>query len=183
MRCRMLAVLMLLSPGCAAAQSLDAEAARLREQAYLQAWSAPIGQATAWHDPASGDHGRITPLRERKTEGSSEVCRDMAETLTVAGALRHGTASGCRGVDRIWHVVTATPGDSDPGDPASVPADLPPYQAPADISADAPRNGQAIPPGVIVRIRPQQGRGTAAPEIFLAVPPPPPAESAPPKPD
>jgi surface antigen len=181
----------LLLPGLlpaerAAAQMLDPEAARLREQAYLRAWSAPLGQAVRWHDADSGDGGRITPVREHKRPGEPQPCRDIDEVLTVAGAPRHGTATGCRGPDGAWHVVAATQGDAAAQDPATVPADLPPYQPPPDISADPPRPGQGVPPGVIVRIRPSgavapSGRGVPSPDIFVAVPPPPaaPATDAP----
>jgi len=166
-----LLLLSLLIPGLASAQILDAADTRLRDRAYLQAWSAPLGQATRWRNPATGDDGRITAIREHRAAESGELCRDMDEILTVAGTVRHGTAAGCRGTDAIWHVVTATPGDA-----ASAPADVAPYQPPADISADPPHPGQAVQPGLEIRIRPQ-ARNKAAPssppELRLLVPPPP----------
>ena len=159
MRAMALAALLLL-PGLAGAQSLSDAAGRLRDDAYLRAWTAPLGQPLDWHDVESGDHGRIVPQRDYKKDDAP--CRDIAETLTVQGEARQGSATGCRAADRRWHVVTATP--------AEVPADLPPYQPPADISADPPKSGPA--PGVILRIRPPGGRA-ARPEIYLSVPPPP----------
>jgi len=170
---RRLLVPALLLPALAWAQAVDPTDARLREQAYLRAWSAPLGQATTWRNPANGDTGRITALREHKAEESDELCRDMLETLTTAGTRRRGTATGCRGADRAWHVVAATPGDA-----ASVPADLPPYQAPADISADPPRPGPNTQPGLEIRVHPPGRNGAAlpaTPEIRLYVPPLPPA--------
>ena len=153
---------LLLLPGLAAAQTLSDAAARLRDDAYLRAWTAPLGRPLDWRDTESGDHGRIVPLRDYMKDDAP--CRDMAETLTIQGEARQGAATGCRTADRRWHVVTATP--------AEVPADLPPYQPPADISADPPKTAPA--PGVILRIRPPGGHTIAAPEIYLSVPPPPP---------
>ncbi len=155
MRC-LLALLLL--PGLAAAQGLSDDAARRREDLYLRAWTAPLGRPLDWHDAESGDHGRIVPQREFKKDGAT--CRDVTETLTVQGEARQGHTTGCRGPDQHWHVVTATSPE--------VPADLPPYQPPADISADPPKTGAA--PGVMLRVRPPGGRG---PEIYLSVPPPP----------
>jgi len=164
MRPLALAALMLL-PGLAGAQTLADAAEKLREDAYLRAWTAPIGRPLDWRDSESGDRGRIVPQREYKKDDA--LCRDMTESLTVQGETRHGAATGCRGPDRRWHVVTATPGDA----LAEVPADLPPYQPPADISADPPK---ATPmPGIILRVRPPGSRNAAAPEIYLSVPPPP----------
>jgi surface antigen len=160
MRAVALAALLLL-PGLAAAQTLSDAAARLRDDTYLRAWTTPLGRPLDWRDAESGDHGRIVPLREYKKDDAP--CRDMAETLTIQGEVRQGAATGCRAPDRHWQVVTATP--------AEVPADLPPYQPPADISADPPKPAPA--PSVILRIRPPGGRSTAAPEIYLSVPPPP----------
>ncbi len=166
-----LLLLSMLIPGLAGAQILDTADARLREQAYLQAWLAPLGQATRWRNPATGDAGRITAIREHRAAESGELCRDMVERLTVAGTVRQGTATGCRGSDAAWHVVTATPGD----DP-STPADLTPYKPPAEISADPPHSGQAIPPGLEIRIRPSARNKvvpSSTPDLRLLVPPPP----------
>jgi surface antigen len=80
----------LLLPCLAWAQDIDPTDAHLREQAYLHAWSAPLGQATRWRNPATGDDGRITAIREHKAPQSDELCRDMVETLTVAGTLIPG---------------------------------------------------------------------------------------------
>ncbi len=155
---RRLILAALLWPGLAAAQALSDDAERLRGDSYLRAWTAPIGRSLVWNDLASGDHGKIAAQREFKKDGT--ICRDVTETLTVQGEARQGKATGCRGPDQQWHVMTATPPE--------VPADLPPYQPPADISADPPKTGTA--PGIMLRVRPPGGRG---PEIYLSVPPPP----------
>ena len=161
MRRLLLLPMLLLLPGLARAQALDEADARLREQAYLHAWSAPLGQAVKWHNPETGSKGSITPERERKDAATGELCRDMLEIVTIGDTMHRGTAAGCRGEDRRWHVVSATP--------AEVPADLPAYQPPADISADPPHPPG---PGMEIRVRPR-GPAGAAPVIRLTVPPPP----------
>lgn len=158
---RLLLLPVLLSlPSLAQAQTLDEADARLREQAYLHAWSAPLGQAVKWHNPETGSKGSITPEREHKEAATGALCRDMVETVTTGDTTRRGTATGCRGEDRSWHVVSATP--------AEAPADLPAYQPPADISADPQRPPQQ---GTEIWVRPRGAPG--APIIRLTVPPPP----------
>lgn len=169
MRAALLALL--LFPAVAAAQMLDDAAVRLRADAYLKAWTAPLGRPVEWRDTESGDHGRIVPLREHK-QGDG-LCRDMEETLTVQGEARSGKAMGCRDAGQSWHVVSATPGTIDEGSAAAadVPADLPPYHPPADISADPPKKDATA--GMVIRVRPPGSSKTATPEIYLSVPPPP----------
>ena len=82
-------------------KSLDAAdrlAAEQAAQAGLE--TAPIGKATRWHNPNSGNAGDIVPTRTFET--ASGPCREYTQTILIGGTehTAHGTA--CRQPDGSW---------------------------------------------------------------------------------
>ena len=140
-------VLFLLLPIRGWGETLDEADAAFRDQAFLAAWQAPIGQPIAWRNPVTGNAGSIQARRETHGNGA-ETCRELMETLTIDGRVSRGVTTGCRAADKSWHVVQSAPLGAPADQP--VPVELPPYQPPADISADPPH--PAGPPvGIVVR--------------------------------
>ncbi len=168
--------LLALVPLVAHAEALDEADSAYRDQAFQAAWAAPVGQPVVWRNPVSGNGGSVLVLRERRDAAGGEPCRELLEKVTIDGRTSRGVTTGCRTAQGAWQVVQSAPlgrpADADGADAntedldqpsvtAPVPADLPPYRAPPDISTD-PTPEPAIPPPVIV-VRPnQQGAGQPA---------------------
>ncbi|HVJ51952.1 MAG TPA: hypothetical protein VM689_05790 [Aliidongia sp.] len=149
---RRLLFALLLLPVAAHAQALDEADAAFRDQAFAQAWTIPIGQAVDWQNPVSGNEGRIEARRDSVSGG--RPCRELLESLTIERQTSRGVTVGCL-AEQGWQVVRSAPLGTGVGtDSDSVPVELPPYQPPADISADPPQ--QQPPVGIIVRPRLQR---------------------------
>jgi surface antigen len=147
-----------LLPVAASAQALDPADSAFRNQAFAQAWAAPVGATASWSNPVTGNHGDVKPVRESRRSNSGEPCRELVESLTINGEVRQGTTAGCRGADNGWHIVQSAPIASTAPSSVNVPVDLPAYQPPADISADAPQPARPLnlPVPVEIWLRPGQ---------------------------
>jgi outer membrane surface antigen len=89
--------------------ALPASAVRLRVGGIQQALEREVsGEASSWHDPATGDAGDVQPVR---TVRSSQYgwCRDFAEHIHAAGRAYELRGTGCRNPSGIWDIVALTP--------------------------------------------------------------------------
>jgi surface antigen len=143
-------ILLSLLPESSYAESLDAVDAAFRDQAFQAAWQAPIGRPVAWRNPVTGNAGSIQAKRETRAKDGIGPCRELIETLTIDGRVNHGVTTGCRSQDMNWHVVQSAPLGASASPEGQVPVELPPYQPPADISAD-PQHPAGPPVGIMVR--------------------------------
>jgi len=134
----------------AAADPLDAADEAFRAASYRQAWAGPLGQIQHWANPASGHAGTVQALAERPDPATQLPCREVLERVTADDQTSEAYAVGCRGGDGAWHIVQTSATDAaSPAGTAGhgiVPADVTPYVAPADISADG--NGTDAPAGL-----------------------------------
>ena len=101
--------------GACAAQGLDEAAAdpglygRLSDQDVALAAvllqealeTAPDGTARAWINPATGNGGRVTPMRSYLTEGGY-FCRDYQEELAIGGQTGRFEHAACRDQAGLW---------------------------------------------------------------------------------
>lgn len=85
-------------------RSMD-EADRLRaRRAYARAATAPIGQQITWHNPETGNHGTITPLREG-TASAGRYCREFQQTVTIGNKTEQAYGTACRQPDGSWKIA------------------------------------------------------------------------------
>lgn len=65
--------------------------------------SAPIGQATTWQNPDSGNYGTIMPTRT--TQQGAMVCREFTQTIYVDGQSQSSVGTACRNPDGTWGIA------------------------------------------------------------------------------
>ncbi len=132
----------------AVADPLDAADEAFRAASFNRVWSGPLGQVQRWTNPASGHAGTILATKERVDPATHQPCREVTETLSAGDRPAVGYAVGCRGPDGAWQIVQTSAAAPPPAQSTSVvPADLAPYVAPPDISADgsAPSDPSGLP--------------------------------------
>lgn len=61
----------------------------------------PVGQASSWVNPDSGNSGRITPTRTYQT-ARGEDCREYQHEVTIKGRTEVITGTACRNADGTW---------------------------------------------------------------------------------
>jgi len=138
----------------AAADPLDAADEAFRAAGYRQAWAGPLGQTQHWTNPASGHAGMVQALAERQDPTTQQPCREVVERVTAGDQTGEGYTVGCRGADGAWRIVQTSAAESGHAGPVGrsiVPADVTPYVAPADISADG--SGADTPYGLPAEVR------------------------------
>lgn len=86
-------------------KSLDKADRAEIDRAEKRATTAPIGQAIAWDNPKSGNHGTITPVREGKDTGN-RYCREFRQTVEIGGRLEEGYGTACRQEDGSWQIMS-----------------------------------------------------------------------------
>jgi len=151
----------LVLPGHARADGLDRADDAFRAAAYRQAWAGALGRDHAWSNPVTGHAGTVRAVRERLDPASRQPCREILETLSTAGNTTSAYAVGCRTADGTWSIVQASASDEGSAVSAAsgvAPADVTPYQAPADISADGPAPASSPTPEVRILV-PWRGVG------------------------
>jgi surface antigen len=150
-----------------AAEALDPADEAFRAASFRQAWAGPIGVEQRWSNPVSGHGGSVRATRERIDPASHQPCREIQESLSIGAAPVAGYAVGCREGDGTWRIVQASAAEAraGTGTPADsiVPADVTPYVAPADISADGNGNADfsSLPPQVRIIVPGKTGTGTS----------------------
>lgn len=83
---------------------LDARDKRLAAAAAQQAFeSNRTGQASAWHNPDSGNSGTITPTRTQQL-ANGEYCREYKQTIVVGGEQHQAYGTACRQPDGTWKI-------------------------------------------------------------------------------
>ena len=91
--------------GGAIGDRMDAADRRESERAAQRAFeSAPSGQATAWNNPDSGNHGTITPTRTYQTD-SGQYCREFQQTVVIGGEEEQAHGTACRHPNGSWRIV------------------------------------------------------------------------------
>jgi surface antigen len=61
----------------------------------------PDGTARAWTNPATGNGGRVTPMRSYLSEGGY-FCRDYQEELAIGGQTGRFEHAACRDHAGLW---------------------------------------------------------------------------------
>lgn len=64
---------------------------------------APMGQAMAWQNPNTGNHGTITPTHT--TQQGAMVCRQFTQTIYVEGQSQSSVGTACRNPDGTWRIA------------------------------------------------------------------------------
>jgi hypothetical protein len=142
-------VLFFIGAGGVRAEPLDAADEAFRATSYRQAWAGALGQAQRWSNPASGHAGSVLATKEQLDPATHQPCREVTETLSAGDRPAVGYAVGCRTADGRWQIVQ-TSAAANPST-SVVPADVTPYVAPADISADG--SGREDPNGLPAQVR------------------------------
>ena len=74
------------------------------DPAEAKARLAPIGQAIAWSNPASGHSGSVAATRDFFDRHSGAYCREFQTVVTVASASKKALATACRQPNGVWTV-------------------------------------------------------------------------------
>ena len=91
--------------GGAIGDRMDAADRRESERAAQRAFeTAPSGQATAWNNPDSGNHGTITPTRTFQTD-NGQYCRECQQTVVIGGEEEQAHGTACRQPNGSWRIV------------------------------------------------------------------------------
>ena len=64
----------------------------------------PSGVSNEWHNPDSGNYGRITPQPAYQT-ATGAYCREYQSSVVVGGQVQSGYGTACRQPDGNWVVV------------------------------------------------------------------------------
>ena len=64
---------------------------------------APTGQTVAWHNPDSGHHGTMTPVRTYQID-SGQYCREYQQTVVIGGQEERAFGTACRQPDGSWQI-------------------------------------------------------------------------------
>ena len=64
----------------------------------------PVGHASSWTNPDSGNSGRVTPTRTYQTP-RGENCREYQHEVTVGGRTEVMTGTACRNADGTWRAL------------------------------------------------------------------------------
>ncbi len=91
--------------GSEVGKSLD-KADRLYAQRSAQGAleSNPVGQASTWSNPDSGNSGTITPVKTYQT-AQGDPCREYQQTVTIGGRTETAYGRACRQADGSWKIV------------------------------------------------------------------------------
>lgn len=65
--------------------------------------TAPIGQASTWRNPDSGNSGTIVPTRTFEADGMN--CREFTQTVIIAGKSQRAYGKACRQPDGSWKIA------------------------------------------------------------------------------
>jgi hypothetical protein len=89
--------------------ALPDSALRVRIAGMQQALERKLsGEATPWHDPATGDAGEVLPVRTLRSTQYG-WCRDFAESIRSAGRVYALQGTGCRNPSGVWDIVALAP--------------------------------------------------------------------------
>lgn len=89
--------------GSEVGKSLDrADQAYLRNTNQQALEYNPVGTASSWNNPDSGNYGSITPTRTYETAG--QYCREYNQTINVGGQQQSGYGTACRQPDGSWQI-------------------------------------------------------------------------------
>ena len=66
----------------------------------------PVGAATVWRNPDSGNQGTITPTRTYETP-AGRYCREYQHTVTVGGKSETAYGTACRQPDGTWEIQSS----------------------------------------------------------------------------
>ena len=64
----------------------------------------PVGQASTWSNPDSGNSGTVTPVRTFQT-AAGDPCREYQQTVTIGGQTETAYGRACRQADGSWKIV------------------------------------------------------------------------------
>jgi surface antigen len=84
--------------------SLDRADRAYANQAIYRAQAGPMGETIFWQNPASGNRGAVTPVRDG-TSARGDYCREFQQSITVGGQTRQGYGIACRQPDGSWRIV------------------------------------------------------------------------------
>ncbi len=92
--------------GSQVGKSLDQADQMYANQANQRALeSAPIGQASTWRNPDSGNSGTVTPIKTYSNP-NGQYCREFQQTITVGGQTQSAYGTACRQPDGTWRIVS-----------------------------------------------------------------------------
>lgn len=90
--------------GGAIGHHLDKKDKELAARNAAQAFEhARTGQASAWNNPDSGNHGSITPTKTYQL-ANGQYCREYRQEITVGGEAQQSYGTACRQPDGSWKV-------------------------------------------------------------------------------
>jgi surface antigen len=82
----------------------------MTDSQYMQAaesaaYSAPIGATQRWQNPATGNGGSVTPIRDGNYNG--RPCRQFQAAMHLNGTRTSGVVTSCQSYDGSWQVLGA----------------------------------------------------------------------------
>jgi surface antigen len=90
--------------GGAVGNALDQKDKEMAQRAAQQAFeNSRSGEASAWHNPDSGNSGSITPTRTYQ-EPSGQYCREYEQDIVVGGKPEKSYGTACRQADGSWRI-------------------------------------------------------------------------------
>lgn len=91
--------------GGAVGDRMDAADRRQADRATHAALeSKPSGTTTSWHNPDSGNSGKVTPVRTYQAQ-SGNYCREFEHEVTISGETQTAFGKACRQPDGNWQIV------------------------------------------------------------------------------
>ena len=67
----------------------------------------PVGKASYWHNPDTGNHGSVAPTNTYQAP-TGEYCREYQQTIVVGGRTQQGYGTACRKPDGDWEIRSQT---------------------------------------------------------------------------
>jgi surface antigen len=90
--------------GGAVGNALDQKDKEMAQQAAQRAFeNSRSGEASAWHNPDSGNSGSITPTRTYQ-QPSGQYCREYQQDIIVGGKPEKTYGTACRQADGSWQI-------------------------------------------------------------------------------
>ena len=91
--------------GQSVGRSLDrADRLAMRQNAQYALENTRTQQTTTWHNPDSGHHGSITPVKTYQTN-AGQYCREYIQKVYIAGKEQQAYGTACRQPDGTWKII------------------------------------------------------------------------------
>ena len=99
------------NPDVYASSGLQANAAFI-DAAEQAAYRSPLGVTKTWRNPATGDSGNFTGVREAFDQNGN-LCREFGVAVALRGQMHSGHVVACRDHSGQWHMLQSGPSAHD----------------------------------------------------------------------